>query len=116
MRVWATHAWPLFMMRVAAAARARAAARSASSRMIAADLPPSSRVQRFSCSPQSAPIWRPAFGRAGEAHLVDAAMGHEVLARLTVGGHDVEDAGRDAGLLDELGQHQRARPGSRGRA
>ena len=36
------------------------ASRSASSRMIAADLPPSSSVQRLSCSPQMAPILRPA--------------------------------------------------------
>ena len=36
------------------------ASRSASSQMMAADLPPSSRVQRLSCSPQMAPILRPA--------------------------------------------------------
>ena len=36
------------------------AGRSASSRMIAADLPPSSRLKRFSCSPQIEAIRRPA--------------------------------------------------------
>ena len=37
-------------------------------------------------------------GRAGEAHLVDVGMGDEVLAGLAIGGHDVDHAGRDAGL------------------
>ncbi len=37
-----------------------ALARSASSRMMAADLPPSSSVQRLSISPQMAPTLRPA--------------------------------------------------------
>src|SRR5215216_13644 len=59
MRVCATHAWPLFM----SDANLRpwiVAARSASSRMIAADLPPSSRLTRLSCSPQMAAMRRPA--------------------------------------------------------
>ena len=53
------HAWPLFMIEFGSSAGI-AVARSASSRMIAADLPPSSRVQRLSCAPQSAPIRFPA--------------------------------------------------------
>ena len=57
-RVWAAHACPLFMndaKRSPAAVRAR----SASSSTIAADLPPSSRLTRLSCRPQTAPISRP---------------------------------------------------------
>ena len=59
MRVWAMQASPLFMSAVRMS-RGMVAARSASSRMIAADLPPSSSVQRLSSSPQMAPTLRPA--------------------------------------------------------
>ena len=59
MRVCATHASPLFMSAFGMSPGI-VVERSASSRMIAADLPPSSRVQRLSCSPQSAAIFLPA--------------------------------------------------------
>jgi hypothetical protein len=59
MRVWATHASPLFMSELGMSSGIEAD-RSASSRMIAADLPPSSRVHRLSSSPQMAPTLRPA--------------------------------------------------------
>ena len=59
MRVWATHAWPLFISE-ANLRPSIVVARSASSRMIAADLPPSSRLTRLSCSPQIEAIVRPA--------------------------------------------------------
>jgi hypothetical protein len=59
MRVWATQAWPLFMVE-AAISSGMIASRSASSQMMAADLPPSSNVHRRSSSPQAAPILRPA--------------------------------------------------------
>ena len=81
-----------------AAGSATVASRSASSRMIAADLPPSSRVQRFSCSPQSAPIWRPAAVEPVNDDLVDAGVADEVLADLAAGGHDVDHARRAADL------------------
>lgn len=45
MRVWATHAWPLFIQ-AAGTIPATAVATSASGRTTAADLPPSSRVTR----------------------------------------------------------------------
>ena len=82
-------------------------ARSASSRMIAADLPPSSSVQRFSCSPHSAAICLPATVRPGERDLVDVGVGDEVLADLAAGLHDVEHARRQPGLLQRLGQEVR---------
>ena len=59
MRVCATHAWPLFI-RAVNFRPSMVAARSASSSTIAADLPPSSRLTRLSCSPHTAAILRPA--------------------------------------------------------
>ena len=59
MRVWATQAWPLFISE-ANFRPSIVAARSASSRMMAADLPPSSRLTRLSCSPQIEAMVRPA--------------------------------------------------------
>src|SRR5919204_42672 len=59
MRVCATHAWPLFISE-ANLSPWTVVARSASSRTIAADLPPSSRLTRLSCSPQIAAMRRPA--------------------------------------------------------
>ena len=81
--------------------------RSASSSTMAADLPPSSRLTRFSCSPHTLPD-RPAGGRrAGEGHLVDAGMGDQVRTDLAAGGDDVHDARGDAGLLQQLGEQVR---------
>ena len=59
MRVWATQAWPLFISD-ANLRPSMVLARSASSRTMAADLPPSSRLTRFSCSPQIEAMVRPA--------------------------------------------------------
>ncbi len=58
-RVCATHAWPLFI-RAVKRSPSMVVARSASSSTIAADLPPSSRLTRLSCSPQTEAILRPA--------------------------------------------------------
>ena len=102
MRVCATHAWPLFMSD-AILRPSTVAARSASSRMIAADLPPSSRLTRLSCSPQIDAMRRPAAVRAGERDLVDAGVAHEVLTDLATRGQDRHDALRDAGLVEQLG-------------
>ncbi|CAB4940839.1 unannotated protein [freshwater metagenome] len=54
-------------------------------------------------------------GGAGEAHLVDVGMTHEILAHLTVGGNDVDDTGGDAGLDEHLGEEVRVERGLRGR-
>ena len=51
-------AWPLFMMALGSSVGI-VVARSASSRMMAADFPPSSSVQRFNRSPQSPPMRLP---------------------------------------------------------
>ena len=59
MRVCAAHTCPLFC-RPASSSWGTVAARSASSSTIPADLPPSSRVHRFTISPHTAPTRRPA--------------------------------------------------------
>ena len=73
---------------------------STSSRTIWADLPPSSRKTRLmvgGAGLHDPPADR---GRAGEADHVDVGAGGEHLAdRLVRGGHDVEDAGGDVGVL-----------------
>ena len=91
---------------------ATVASRSASSRTIAADLPPSSRVQRLSCSPQIAPILRPATRRAGEGDLVDVGVTDQVLADLAAGRDDVEHTVRQPGLLRRSRRAGRRRAGS----
>ena len=60
MRVWAAQAWPLLTKEVCRSALHRGRPMSASSRMTAADLPPSSRLTRLSDPPQLAPMSRPA--------------------------------------------------------
>ena len=106
MRVCATHAWPLFMSD-ANFRPSTVAARSASSRMIAADLPPSSRLhalELLAADRRDAPAGR---GRTGERDLVDAGVAHEVLADLAAGGQDRDDTLRDAGLVEQLGHQVR---------
>ena len=85
MRVWATQAWPLFISE-ANLRPSMVVARSASSRTMAADLPPSSRLTRLSCSPQIEAMRAAGGGGAGEGDLVDARVAHEVLADLAAGG------------------------------
>src|SRR6185312_8313474 len=66
MRVCATQACPLFI-RLAIFRCLTVRSMSASSRMIAADLPPSSRLTRLSCSPHSVAMCRPDHdGAAGD--------------------------------------------------
>jgi hypothetical protein len=59
MRVWATHAWPLFIT-PASTICGMIVERSAPSRMMAADLPPSSRVTGRRRAPAAAAMLRPA--------------------------------------------------------
>ena len=103
-RVCATQAWPVFISAVNFRP-SMVAARSASSRTIAADLPPSSSETRLSCSPQTAAILRPAAVEPVKATLSTPGWAHEVLADLAAGGDDVDDAAGHAGLLEQLG-HQ----------
>ena len=76
---------------------------SASSRMTAADLPPSSRVQRAIRSPQIEAILPAGGGRPGEGDLVDPRVADQQLGDLAVGGDHVEHARRQADGLGGLG-------------
>ena len=95
-----------------AAGRRRSLSRSASSRMIAADLPPSSSVTRLSCSPQMRGDAPAGGGAAGEADLVDAGVAHQVLADLAAGRHDVDTPGGMPASIDRLGQQDARRAAS----
>ena len=59
---------------------------SASSRMIAADLPPSSRLTRLSCSPHSVAMRRPTALDPVNDDLVHTGMAHQRLAHLGTAG------------------------------
>ena len=73
--------------------RAAAAPRSMSSRMTAADFPPSSRVQRAIRSPHKRGNATPGGGRAGEGDFVHAGVAHQELGHLPIRRHHVEHPG-----------------------
>ncbi len=88
------------------AARA-AASRSASGKMMFADLPPSSSVTRFRLPAAPRRISRPTPGEPGKGDLVHVGMIDQRRAgRLAEARHDVEHAGRNAGLECEFAQPQ----------
>ena len=91
MRVWAAHTCPLFCS-PASTSWGIVAARSASSRTMPADLPPSSRVHRLTSSPQVAPDAAPGGGAAGERDLVDQRVGDEVAPEVRVARQDADHA------------------------
>ena len=106
MRVPARHTWPASSNWPAAFVAA--ASRSASANTISGPLPPSSAVNGTMLRAAAPPIGA-GLGRAGEAHAPHAGVGHERRAGLLADAlHDVEDAGRQAGLDREVGE-QRAR-------
>ena len=110
MRVCATQAWPLFI-RPADFRPATVLPMSASSRMIAADLPPSSRLTRLSCSPHRAAIRRPTALEPVNAIL--STPGWRTSASPTSGppgSTDTTPSGRPD-LLDHLGQPQSVQRG-----
>ncbi len=82
-------------------------ARSMSSRMTAADLPPSSRVQRAIRSPQMAAIFRPAAVEPVKVILSTRGVAHQELGDLPVGRDDVEHARGKADRLGDLGHDVR---------
>ena len=100
-RVVSAQPWPAWMQ-TANAAAPTAAARSASSSTIAADLPPSSRNTFFSVGAAAAMIARPvAVEPVNETRStrgsVASTRGDLVVAR----GDDVEHAGREVGVLGD---------------
>ena len=78
-RVCNTQPWPLFIS-PAVFNPATVLSMSASSRMIAADLPPSSRLHPLELLAADRRDPPPAGGAAGERDLVDAGMPHQVFA------------------------------------
>ena len=58
----------------------------------------------------------PGRGRSREGHLVDAGVGHQVLADLAVRGHNVDHPRRQTGLVEQLGEQVSVQRGSPARA
>ena len=83
-----------------------AAFRSASSKMMFGDLPPSSSVTRLRSRPAFEPISRPTDGGAGEGDLVHAGVIDQRRADCAVAVDDVHDAVGESGFLDQLGEAQ----------
>ena len=71
--------------------------------MTAADLPPSSRVQRAIRSPQMEAMRRPAAVDPVKVILSTRGIAHQQLGHLPVGRHDIEHARREADGLGDLG-------------
>ena len=110
MRVWATQAWPLFI----SANGMRVGERGVEVGIVGDD------GGRLAAELERAPLELLAAdgtdlatgGRAtGEPDLVDVGMAHEVLADLTTGRDDVDDAGGQPDLLEDLGHQQRVERG-----
>ena len=99
--------WPWCRKEPQAPAEA-AASRSASSRMISAELPPSSRCARLRWRAASSPTRRPGRGRAGEGDDPDGRLGDQRLAGVHAAGQHVQQALGQAGLLEHPGQHHAA--------
>ncbi len=101
MRVVIAQPWPECMQTMPAAGST--SAKFASSRMMFADLPPSSRNTRFSVSaPRAAMCLPTAVEPVNEIMSTSGRAGQHVADRGGVGrGHDVEHAGGDVGLLGD---------------
>ena len=103
----AMQTWPE-LAKIAVAAPCAVLPMSTSGRTMTGDLPPSSRVTRFSVSVAFAVDDLADLGRAGEGDLVDVRMAdHAVAGGLAQAGDEVEHAGRDARFGDEVGEAQR---------
>ena len=80
---------------------------AASSKMMFAALPPSSSVSFLPRAGELALDRLADLGRAGERDLVDARVLDERGAGAAVAGDDVDDAGRQLGLADDVAEEQR---------
>ena len=107
MRVRPPHTCPV-LRNASSMPSTTARSKSASGRMMLADLPPSSRCMRLIVA--DADLHHAAAGahRARQRHHVDQGMRGDRLADLGPGAADqVEDAGRQAGFGAHLGKHER---------
>ncbi len=84
-----------------------AVARSASSRMIAADFPPSSRVRRLSCAPHSAAIRFPAAVEPVKLILSTSRCVTRCSPTLAARRHDVDHTRRQPDLFEHVGEQVR---------
>ena len=91
-----------------AIAPSTAASRSASSKTMKGALPPSSSETFFTVAAHCGHQLLADLGRAGEGELAHHGICGQLQADLARagGGDDVEDAGRDAGAVGQLGQRQ----------
>ena len=106
MQVWPVAAKTPAMMPLAAAGR------SASSKTICGDLPPSSSVTLFTLSAAACITALPGGGRAGERDLVHALVRGQRGAQLAARPRDdVEHAVREARLVQHLGERECRRGG-----
>ena len=87
----------------------------ASSKTMLAALPPSSRVTFFFDAGHRLGDRAADVGRAGEGDLVDVVVRDDRLAGRAGAGEDVDDAGRQVGLLADLGEQQRGQGSGLGR-
>ena len=110
MRVWPTQAWPLFI-RPENTSIGSVESRSASSRMIAADLPPSSSEHGLSFSAAILPISLPTAELPVNVNL--SISGLAVSARPVSGaaGHDRQHALGQPGLGEHLGHREQRQRG-----
>ena len=106
MRVCATQAWPLFIRPEKAIMNALDA-RSTSSSTIAADLPPSSSDTRLSRSVASEPTLRPAAVEPVKETLSTPGWVTRYSLTSRSAGSDGEHALGQAGLDEQLAEHQR---------
>ena len=84
----------------------RAASRSASSRMIAADLPPSSSTQCLICSPHTWPIFFPTSVEPVKVTMSTSGCATRCSEASRLGRDDVDHAGREARLRDQIGHRE----------
>ena len=103
----ATHACP-WLKKIPPNAPLAAASRSASANTMFGLLPPSSSVTRFSPSTAVRMISLPVAVCPVNATLRTPGVAHERRADVGPADHDVHDAGREPGLVDQLHQPQRA--------
>ena len=93
----AQQTWP-WLNQIASTTPSTAPSRSASSKTMKGDLPPSSSVSVLPDARRLRADQAADLGRAGEGDLVDAGMLDEQRAGVAVAGHDVEHARRQPGL------------------
>jgi hypothetical protein len=98
--------WP-WLKKMALAEPETACSIGASGKMSTGDFPPSSRVTFLEVAGSGFDDELAHLSGAGEGDFIDKIVGSERRASaFAIAGEDVDDAGREAGFVDELGQAQ----------